>query len=436
MKSAHAILLVLAACATHHLTSSADAAERGTQQPNILLIMADDVGCDALGCYGGESYKTPRLDQLAASGLRFNQCFSMPVCHPTRVCLLTGRYPFRLGNPKWGTFPKNEEKNTFARKLKDAGYATAIAGKWQLVLQGKDLNHPNRLGFDEYCLFGWHEGPRYYDPLIWQNGKQRPNTKGQFGPDIYTEFLIDFMRRNKNGPFIAFYSMALCHDVTDDLEEPVPHGPQGRYDNYEEMIEAMDQRVGRLVDALDEMKLRNNTLVLFTTDNGTPKSYIHSAVDGKLIRKPVVSIWNGKEVPGGKGNLTNDGTNVPLIASWPGKVQSGKVVNDLVDFSDFYATFADLSGAKSIPQPAIDGQSFLARLLGESGESRTWAYSQGRGKHWVRTQHWKLYSDGKFFNVKNDPNEKRALVSDDLPAEGKSARQELEKVIKSLGNEL
>lgn len=409
--------------------TSSNAAE----QPNILFIMADDVGCDTLGCYGGESYRTPRLDQLAASGMRFTNCFSMPVCHPTRVCLLSGRYPFRLGNPRWGSYPKGEERNTFAHRLKGAGYATAIAGKWQLVLLGKDLGHPNRLGFDEYCLFGWHEGPRYYDPLIWQNGKQRENTKGKYGPDIYTEFLIDFMRRNKSRPFFAYYSMALCHDVTDDLKQPVPHGPQGRYDNYKEMIEAMDVRVGRLIDALDDLQLRKNTLVLFTTDNGTPKSYIHSAVNGKLVRKPVVSMWNGKQVRGGKGNLSNDGTNVPLIASWPGTVQAGKVVDQLVDFSDFYATFVNLAGDKAKPRIAIDGQSFAARLLGESDEGRTWAYAQGRGKYWVRTQRWKLYSDGKFFDVDRDPGEKHALDQADLPAEGKAARKQLEKVIETLG---
>ena len=162
-------------------------------KPNILLIMADDVGTDVLGSYGGGSYKTPRLDQLTESGMRFTHCYSMPVCHPTRIALMTGRYPFRLKNPKWGSFPKDAEQQTFAHVMKKAGYATAVAGKWQICMMRDDLDHAQRLGFDESCLFGWHEGPRYHSPMIYQNGELRKGLKDRYGPDVYVEFLIDFI---------------------------------------------------------------------------------------------------------------------------------------------------------------------------------------------------------------------------------------------------
>lgn len=187
-------------------------------KPNILLIMADDVGSDAIGCYGGQSYPTPHIDALASGGMQFDHAFSMPVCHPSRVCLMTGKYPFRFGKAgmKWGDFPAAAEGMTIGDRMKQAGYATAVAGKWQLCMMKDDLDHPRRVGFDSWCLFGWHEGGRYNDPLIYQNGRRRDDTIGKYGPDLYVDFLIDFMRESQKAgkPFFAYYPMALCHDVT------------------------------------------------------------------------------------------------------------------------------------------------------------------------------------------------------------------------------
>ena len=132
-----AIVLTVATIVTNSTAVDATANLRKNRQPNIVFIMSDDVGIDALGCYGGTSFKTPHLDKLAKTGMRFQHCYSMPVCHPTRICLMTGRYPFRLNRPKWGSFPKSAEKQTFAHIMKNGGYATAIAGKWQLILQKK-----------------------------------------------------------------------------------------------------------------------------------------------------------------------------------------------------------------------------------------------------------------------------------------------------------
>lgn len=423
MRIAFLLIVALSAIVTGDFCNAAD------RPPNILLIMADDVGVDAIGCYGGTSYKTPHIDALAKSGMRFNHCFSMPVCHPTRTTLLTGRYPFRLKHPKWGTFPKSEAKNTVAHFLKKAGYATAIAGKWQLTLQKNDPLHPQRLGFDDSCVFGWHEGPRYYDPMIYQNGKLRTGTKGKYGPDLYVQFLADFMKANRKKPFFAYYSMALCHDVTDDLKGPVPYAPgKSHFDTFAEMMVQMDKHVGQIIKAVDDLGLRENTVILFTGDNGTPKGNIHEYKNGKYVRIPVYSMYKGKKVRGGKGDLTNGGTNVPLIVNWKGTIKPGQVVGDLVDFSDWLPTCVDLAGAKLPSGQQIDGQSFAVRLRENKPAPRKWAYAErGKKRWWVRTQRWKLYSDGKLFDMANDSREKSAIKTD--TRESAAARKRLENAL-------
>ena len=409
------LLFVLLAAATASCEQRRGASTK-PEKPNILLILADDVGREVLGSYGGTSYPTPHLDRLARTGLRFEHAYSMPVCHPSRICLMTGRYPFRLGHPVWGTFPDQWEERTLPQVLKRAGYATAIAGKWQLTLLREDPEHPFRLGFDQYSLFGWHEGPRYYEPLIWENGRIRSDVRGEYGPDVYVRFLTEFMERHRPGPFFAFYSMALCHDVTDDLDEPVPFGPRGRYDSYREMVEAMDQRVGRLVGALDRLGLREKTLIFFTTDNGTPKRSIITARDGKLVREPVSSRMGERIIPGGKGDLTDAGTRVPTIANWKGTLPQGESTDAMLDFSDLLPTLADLGGAEIPPDQTLDGTSFAPLLRAEPGEGRDWVFAEHRGRSWVRTRDWKLYRDGRFFHVADDPDETQAIPSDREPA--------------------
>lgn len=404
-------------------------------KPNIVFILADDVGREVLGCYGGTSYNTPHLDRLAASGAKFEHCYSMPVCHPTRITLLTGRYPRHLGNPKWGSFPKKAEKQTFAHVARNAGYATAVAGKWQICLMKNDLDHPARLGFDEWSVFGWHEGARYHEPMIYQNGKLRSDTAGKYGPDLYVDYLVDFMQRNREKPFLAFYSMALCHDVTDDIGKPVPYGSRGRYDNFEEMAEMMDVEVGRLVKAIDDMGIRDNTLILFTTDNGTAGRSKLSAIDGsgkKFAYEDVVSRMNGIDIPGGKGDLTDWGTRVPTIASWPGVIKPGQSWDDLVDFSDILPTFAELVGGELPAGVTLDGHSFARRLTGGVASQRKWAYAEGRNRFFAKTQRWKLYNDGQFFDVQDDPFEKNPIPVKKRPADSAADFRLLDSAVKSL----
>ena len=175
-----------------------------------------------LECYGGQSYPTPHLNELARTGMKFNHAYSMPVCHPTRLALMSAKYPIHLPATGWGDFPESEEPFTFANILQQAGYATGIVGKWQLCLLRDDPNHPRRLGFQHSDLFGWHEGSRFYEPMIYNNGRVRTDTLGHYGPDLYVRSLIEFMKANRDRPFLAYYSMAVAHEVTDDLEQPVP----------------------------------------------------------------------------------------------------------------------------------------------------------------------------------------------------------------------
>ena len=405
----------------------------GPAPPNVLWILADDAGREVLGCYGGESYETPCIDSLARSGRQFGHCYSMPLCHPSRICLMTGRYPAVLGNPEWGSYPAEYEGRTFAAILKSAGYATAVAGKWQLSLMKNDRQQPARMGFDEWSLFGWHEGPRYHNPLIYQNGHVRTDTQGRYGPDLYVDFLIDFISRNRSRPFFAYYPMALCHDVTDDIGKPVPYGPAGRWLSYAEMVVDMDRQVGRLVAALDDMQLRNNTLILFTTDNGTPAGSYLKFENGRFERPEVFSKIDGRAVQGGKGQLTDGGTHVPLIANWPGHVAAGSRCDDLIDFSDFLPTLAEL-GKVSLPESeTIDGHSFTTSLWGDGRTARQWAYSEGRsGRRYARTQRFKLYSSGEFFDMLSDPDEQHARSHGQLTRQQRDIRYLLQTALDSL----
>jgi arylsulfatase A-like enzyme len=230
--------------------------------------------------------------------------------------------------------------------------------------------------------------------------------------------------------------MALCHEISDDFLPVPPPAPDGHYLTYKEMIEDMDRMVGRLVAALERLKLREKTLILFTTDNGSPRSYLTRIEyrDGKPVRHhdPVVSMMEGEPVRGGKGSMTDAGTRVPLLANWPGITPAGRVLDDLVDFSDFMPTLAELAGA-SLPEGVyIDGHSFAPQLLGLRGKPRDWVFCEHGGRRWVRTHRWKLYDDGQLFDMDRNPAEKRPVAPDQQPNETAAAREKLQGVLSSL----
>jgi len=429
---AFALLATLCFSGARPRPCRAEAPTSDTRQPNIVLILADDVGREVLGCYGGESYKTPNIDRLAADGVRLTHAYAMAVCHPTRICLLTGQYPCRLGNPMWGSFPAEAEQRTVAQVLKGAGYATAVVGKWQLAMLGEDLDQPHRLGFDQYCLYGWHEGPWYYHPFIWQNGRRRDDVAARYGPDVISDYLLDFITRNQNRPFFAYYSMSLSHSETNDLEHPAPVGPHGRYDNFAEMVVKMDDRVGRLVDHLESLGLRDNTLIVYLADNGTAARSLIDAEGDEYVYETIVSRLGDREITGGKATLTDWGTRVPFIVNWPGKIPPGDVSDMLVDVSDILPTLADAASAPLPSNVKLDGYSILPSLVHSQSPQRPWAFAEHYEHCFVRTGRWKLYEDGRLYDTATDPDELAPIAEDAPSKEAIAARKQLQQAMDAL----
>jgi arylsulfatase A len=400
-------------------TDDAVPADTSAPSPNIVFIMADDLGDEVLGAYGGDSFDTPNIDALAESGTRFTHAFSTPVCSPSRATILTGRYTFRYAH-EWGHLPAGEV--TFGNVMRDAGYATAAAGKWQMgLLKDKPLQ-PRKEGFNRYSFWAWHEGPRYYDPLIWQDARLVDDAiDHRYGPDVYTDFLIDHIKRNRgeHQRFFAYFPMTVPHLAKTGGPYEEPPGLDGDYQTYDELVDQMDRLVGRIVHALERYGLREETLILFTGDNGTP-THVTATVEGDTLQ-------------GGKGKMTNAGTHVPLIASWPGHVPSGEVSRALIDFTDFLPTFADLAGAPLPDDRTIDGVSFAPQLFGRDVGHRRWVYTQWEGNRWARTRNWKLYGDGTLYHVAEDPQEQRPIAPGEGGEQAAAARKKLQRAFDQLG---
>lgn len=380
-------------------------------RPNILLIMADDLGYETLGYGGGTSYATPNLDKLAKTGIWFENFHSTPYCSPSRVSILTGRYSFRT-TTEWAHLP--EKEITFGSVLKSAGYKTALAGKWQISRLRDNPHHIRQKGFEETSIWAYGEGPRYWQPMIYQNGIVLTGVTDRYGPDVFTDFLIDFMTHNRHKPFLAYYPMCLPHAP----KKNEPKGPDGTWETYKVMVENMDKQIGKLVSALDDLGIREKTLILFTADNGSPKR---------------ITSYVGKQgVRGGKGTLKDTGTHVPLIANWQGTTPSGKINKDLIDMTDFMPTLAHLAGA-DLPVVMIDGSSFAPQLLGKKGKPRDWIYTEWNGRAWVRNKKWKLYSDGKLYNMDKDPFERLPITG--LSKETRKVKIQLQSVLYNLHTE-
>jgi arylsulfatase A len=401
-------------------------------KPNIILIMADDIGYECFGCYGSVSYKTPFLDGMAETGMRFEHCYSQPLCTPSRVKIMTGQYNFR-NYTNFGVL--DPKQKTFGHLLQGCGYATCVVGKWQLygsVNQSAAVRGtgslPEQAGFDEHCLWQVKErGSRYKDPVVVQNGKNINGLEGRYGPDVFTDYAIDFIERNKENPFFLYFPMAIVHNPfvpTPDSEDwkNKKHRNDNKY--FADMVTYMDKIVGRLVARVNELGLSENTLVLFVGDNGTNKSIKSKMSDGQIIQ-------------GDKGNTTDAGTRVPFIAMWPGVVPAGKVCGDLVDFSDFVPTFAELTGTSPLDGMILDGQSILPQLRGKKGKPRKWIFCHydpkwlGRKEavRFVRDKRWKLYDNGDLFDVPADTLEKNPNPPG---PEAALARKRLQAVLNSI----
>ncbi len=391
-------------------------------KPNLILIMADDLGYETIGANGGTSYRTPVLDKLAATGARFTQCYAQPLCTPTRVQLMTG-----LSNARnYITFGNMDPQAvTFANLLKPAGYATCIAGKWQL---GHDLDLPKKYGFDEYCLWQhMRRPPRYANPGLEINGVEKDYKNGEYGPDLVNDYVLDYIARKQSGPFFIYYPMMLTHgpyQPTPDsktwdpkaMGEDVNQSPQ----HFGDMVEYMDKLIGKVVAKLDALGLRDNTLILFLGDNGT----------GKGTR----SKMGERAVIGGKGTTTAAGMHVPLIANWPGHVVAGNVHSDLVDSTDFFPTLLDAAAVKLPSDTKLDGRSFFPQLRGEKGQPREWVYSwysprQNANltvREFAFDQRFKLYRSGDFFDLTKDAGEQKPLAVSSLEGEAAAAKKKLQ----------
>jgi arylsulfatase A len=415
-------------------TSLGHAAPAVRDKPNIVLIMADDLGYECLSCYGSASYRTPVLDELAGTGLQFEHCYSQPLCTPSRVKIMTGRSNAR-NYVRFGVFDFREK--TFAHILKSVGYETCIAGKWQLMGQGK--LGPYNAGFNEYCLWQMEDvyspkKSRYRNPKIIQNGKLLGNLQDRYGPDVFCDHILDFMERNKSKPFLVYYPMALTHTPFEPTPDSLEWGQNiNNKKFFKDMVEYLDKTIGRIINKLNELGLRENTLILFTADNGTARQITSKMRDGRGS-----ASWGPSLIKGGKGLTTDAGTHVALIGNWKGTTPVGKVYRDLVDFSDILPTLAEAAGAKLPVNVTIDGRSFLPQLRGEKGKPRDWIFcwyqrNPGDKLHrFTRDRRYKLYDDGELFDLQSDRLEKKPIGIDEGGRKAAAARKKLQAVLDTM----
>jgi len=395
------------------------------EHTNVIVIMADDIGFECYGCYGSEYYKTPNIDKLAAEGARFTHAYSQPLCTPSRVKIMTGKHNFR----NYVTFGLLDlSQKTFAHAVKEVGYKTCVAGKWQL--SPGNAEGPFQAGFDEYML--WHlelngekKGNRFKSPLIFRDGKKVEGTEGKYGPDIATDFICEFIGNNKAEPFVVYYPMILVHNPFDPTPDSVDwtekKSKREPLDRFGDMVTYMDKVIGQIVAKLEAEGLRENTLIMVTGDNGTNTG--------------ITSPWptRGGKIDGGKGKMIDDGTHVAFVASWPGTIKPGTVVESPIEFSDVFPTVAEVAGAP-VPED-LDGQSMVPLLKGDESNARGWAfvdYSRSGTppyRHFIRTPRYKLYSTGELYDVPNDWMEKNPLTSPETEGVRKKLQSAMDKVM-------
>ena len=430
-----AVLSVRSICITAMMLVCCGPSTTHAAQPNIILIMADDSAVDNYGCYGSTFFNTPRLDALARSGVRFTNCYSEPVCTASRVKIMTGRDNVR-NYVAFGTLDKSE--TTFGTMLKNAGYTTAIAGKWQLH-GGPNGSLAPDCGFDTYCLWNYPgtQRSRYWKPSIMRDGKLMKTGDKDYGPDIFTDYIVDFIGRHKDGPFLVYYPMVLVHSPflkTPDSKPGTIDKKDAALSHFRDMTAYADKCVGRIVDSLDELGLRNNTVVIYTTDNGTGRSLTYPYKDEQRV--------------GEKAYATEGGSHAPLIVNAPSLIEPGLVCGDLVDFSDVLPTLAEIAGAE-LPDIELDGRSFWPQCQGKSGDPRDYIFqyyypkfgpaaeAHGGGVNgneiiWAQNQHYKLYADGTLYAVLDRYEKHPIPSSNNATSPAEIARKMLRRAIESM----
>lgn len=386
------------------------------RRPNIVFVLADDLGIGGLSCYGADHFQTPHIDRLASGGIRFTHGYTAPLCGPSRALIMTGRYAFRTGatNQDATGRMKPSVETFMPAVLKTAGYASVCVGKWGQLPLG-----PAEFGFDEHLKFQgsgtyWNSQPRGRAYTL--NGKTVSLGDKEYLPDLMHSYLVDFMTRHREKPFLAYYSLAHVHGEI----LPTPDGEAGSKDLYADNIRYMDKLVGKLVAELERLKLRENTLIIFVGDNGTANGYAD------------VSTIGGRRISGEKGSMLEGGALVPLIANWPGNTPAGKVSADLIDSSDFLPTFAELAGAKLPEGKVIDGHSFARQLQGQKGNPRESIFIQLAKQWYVREAGWKLNQAGELFDMSRAPFEEPLVAAGANNPAAVAARKRLQATLDRL----
>ena len=390
-------------------------------KPNIIFILADDLGIGSVSSYGADHFQTPNIDALAKGGLRFDRCFASPLCGPSRALLLTGRYAYHTGmtGNETGALLKPANETMMPRLLKPAGYVTAQCGKWaQLPLQ------PGDWGFDEYLRFEgsgkyWNtqNGARHY--IL--NGQPVPLGDGEYLPDRMQKFVVDFITRHQEQPFYVYYSLSHVHEQILPTPDTVP-GTKDPFKIYQDNVTYMDKLVGQLVAELDRLKLRENTLIVFAGDNGTARPWFRRC-----------TINGGRALSGHKATMLECGSLVPCIASWPARVPSGKVTQGLINICDFYPTLAQLAGATLPAGVPIDGKDFSPERIDPSARwPRDWIFVE-LGRHWYdRDAGWKLNEAKQLFDMHGAPFSEPLVPADSGDPAALAARQHLQAVLEEL----
>lgn len=374
--------------------SKIEASATSTDKPNIILILADDIGYEVPAYTGGQSYETPNIDFIANNGVQFCEARSTPLCSPSRVELFTGKYNFR-NYVDWGKLPISNY--TIGNLMKSAGYNTCVSGKWQL-----DGGHIaiSSFGFDSYMVWNAFDnddpnelsGSHYKNPILYSDAQELSFTNNEYGEDIHREYLFDFIDScvGKNENFFGLWVTNLAHtpfQPTPDDPDYLTASPTSNIKYFPSMVKYLDKEIGLLLKHLDSLEISNNTYIIFTTDNGTQQS--------------ITSSWKNQQVKGGKGKtLYSWATHVPFIVY---KKNSGiaKVDSSIIDFSDIIVT---LSAMTNTPLPAaeiFDGVSFWPQIQGESNNSaRIWSFTEFRPQpvtsptkwhRWVEDKKYKRY---------------------------------------------
>lgn len=385
-------------------------------KPNIVFILADDLGIGNVGCYGSDQFKTPNIDTLAASGVRFTKSFTASLCGPSRALIMSGRYAFRTGATNQDAcrvLPMQELR--LARIFKDAGYATSAIGKW-----GQLPGEPSEAGFDDVLRFKgsgvyWNSKPE--KPIQYTiQGKEKTLGKTQYMPDLMHEHAVKFIRQHQLEPFFLYYSLSHVHG---DIQ-PTPDSDPNSKDLFGDNVAYMDKLVGKLVRDIEAMNLRERTLIVFMGDNGSANT------------SNARSTIGGRNVSGMKGTMLEGGGLVPLIVNWRGTAPNGKLSDELIDSTDFLPTFAELIGTSLPKDTTFDGHSFAPQLQGLEGSPREWVFNQLARMWYVRDANFKLTQDGQLYDMSDAPFSERTVESGEESDQALASRSKLAAVLVKL----